>query len=118
MVPDRAGMEWLGIDPESHIGVAQRLQKELPNAHILDQYSNANNPDAHYNGTAEEILEDIISAFHVYEKPNSNSLEFETVSEKKKKIVSEDRGQDQEINKIWGLSLDSVHHWSTMYGCG
>lgn len=44
--------------PESHIGVALRLQKELPNAHILDQYVNPANPDAHYNGTAVEILED------------------------------------------------------------
>ncbi|GIW72739.1 MAG: hypothetical protein KatS3mg102_2281 [Planctomycetota bacterium] len=35
--------------PESHIGVARRLQKELPNAHILDQYSNPSNPDAHYD---------------------------------------------------------------------
>jgi cystathionine beta-synthase len=42
--------------PESHIGVARQLQKILPNAHILDQYSNPDNPDAHYDGTAEEIL--------------------------------------------------------------
>ncbi|TYZ57951.1 hypothetical protein PybrP1_002020 [[Pythium] brassicae (nom. inval.)] len=42
--------------PESHIGIAKRLQKELPNAHILDQYANASNPLAHYEGTAEEIL--------------------------------------------------------------
>src|SRR6186713_1863026 len=41
--------------PESHIGVARRLQKELPNAHILDQYGNENNPLAHEFGTAEEI---------------------------------------------------------------
>ncbi|KAI2642507.1 putative cystathionine beta-synthase [Xylaria nigripes] len=41
--------------PESHIGVARRLVKELPNAHILDQYSNENNPLAHEFGTAEEI---------------------------------------------------------------
>lgn len=41
--------------PESHIGVARRLVKELPNAHILDQYSNENNPLAHELGTAEEI---------------------------------------------------------------
>ena len=41
--------------PESHIGVAKRLQKELPNAHILDQYGNENNPLAHEFGTAEEI---------------------------------------------------------------
>lgn len=41
--------------PESHIGVARRLEKELPNAHILDQYGNENNPLAHEFGTAEEI---------------------------------------------------------------
>ena len=41
--------------PESHIGVARRLEKELPNAHILDQYGNENNPLAHEYGTAEEI---------------------------------------------------------------
>lgn len=41
--------------PESHIGVARRLQKEVPNAHILDQYGNPDNPLAHEYGTAEEI---------------------------------------------------------------
>lgn len=45
-------------DPESHIGVAKKLNKEIPNSHILDQYSNPSNPEAHYNGTAEEIIED------------------------------------------------------------
>lgn len=45
--------------PESHISVANRLQKELPNAHILDQYANPSNPEAHYNHTAEEILKDL-----------------------------------------------------------
>lgn len=43
--------------PESHIGVAKRLQKEIPNAHILDQYGNEDNPLAHEYGTAEEIWE-------------------------------------------------------------
>jgi cystathionine beta-synthase len=42
--------------PESHIGVAKKLNKEIPNSHILDQYSNVSNPLAHYDGTAEEIL--------------------------------------------------------------
>lgn len=41
--------------PESHIGVAKRLLKEIPNSHILDQYSNKDNPLAHEFGTAEEI---------------------------------------------------------------
>ena len=45
--------------PESHIGVAKKLQQELPNAHILDQYGNESNPDAHYNGTGQEIIDDI-----------------------------------------------------------
>ncbi|KAG6290905.1 hypothetical protein E4U09_004196 [Claviceps aff. purpurea] len=43
--------------PESHIGVARRLEKEMPNAHILDQYGNADNPLAHELGTAQEIWE-------------------------------------------------------------
>jgi len=41
--------------PDSHISVAKRLQTEIPNSHILDQYSNPSNPMAHYEGTAEEI---------------------------------------------------------------
>ena len=45
--------------PESHIGVAKRLQRELPRAHILDQYSNKSNPQVHYDTTAAEILEDM-----------------------------------------------------------
>merc|ERR1712186_73261 len=43
--------------PESHISVAQRLNKQLPNSIILDQYRNAGNPLAHYDTTAEEIIE-------------------------------------------------------------
>lgn len=42
--------------PESHISVAQRLNQEIPNSVILDQYRNAGNPLAHYDSTAEEIL--------------------------------------------------------------
>ncbi|XP_076325336.1 cystathionine beta-synthase isoform X2 [Tachypleus tridentatus] len=43
--------------PESHISVAQRLCLEIPNAVILDQYRNCGNPLAHYDTTAEEILD-------------------------------------------------------------
>nr|XP_032521255.1 cystathionine beta-synthase-like isoform X2 [Danaus plexippus plexippus] len=42
--------------PESNIMVAKRLSTEIPNAVLLDQYNNASNPLAHYDGTAEEIL--------------------------------------------------------------
>lgn len=44
--------------PDSHISLAKRLQKKIPNSHILDQYANPNNPNAHYNGTAQEIIDD------------------------------------------------------------
>lgn len=45
--------------PDSHISLAKKLQKEIPNAHILDQYANPANPDAHYQFTAQEILNDM-----------------------------------------------------------
>ncbi|MDB9722636.1 pyridoxal-phosphate dependent enzyme [Candidatus Marinimicrobia bacterium] len=44
--------------PEGLFHVANRLQKDTPNSHILDQYTNPDNPNAHYEGTAEEILDD------------------------------------------------------------
>ena len=43
--------------PESHIGVAKRLNEVIPNSHILDQYANPGNPLAHEEGTGREILE-------------------------------------------------------------
>lgn len=45
--------------PESHIGVAKKMHKEIRNSHILDQYANPANPDAHYHGTGAEILADL-----------------------------------------------------------
>jgi cysteine synthase len=45
--------------PDSHISVAIRMQKEIPNSHILDQYANPSNTDAHYHFTATEILDDM-----------------------------------------------------------
>ena len=52
--PTEAGHD----DPEGLFHVANRLQKKTPNSHILDQYANPDNPDAHYEGTAEEIWSD------------------------------------------------------------
>src|SRR5688500_5138731 len=43
--------------PESHIGVAKRLNELIPSSHILDQYSNPSNPDVHEQDTGREILE-------------------------------------------------------------
>lgn len=44
--------------PSSHISLAKRLHQEIPNSYILDQYANPNNPNAHYKGTAGEIIAD------------------------------------------------------------
>ena len=45
--------------PESHIGIAKKLNNEIKNSHILDQYSNPANPDIHFKCTAQEILDDL-----------------------------------------------------------
>uniref|UniRef100_A0A8C8SHR6 Cystathionine beta-synthase n=1 Tax=Pelusios castaneus TaxID=367368 RepID=A0A8C8SHR6_9SAUR len=51
--------------PESNVSVAQRLRYEIPNSHILDQYRNPSNPMAHYDTTAEEILEQCEGKVHM-----------------------------------------------------
>jgi len=45
-------------DPESLLGVARRLNEEIDNSVIPDQYENPDNPDAHYHGTGAEIWND------------------------------------------------------------
>ena len=45
-------------DPASLLGVAKRLNEEIENSVIPDQYKNRDNPDAHYKGTAAEIWDD------------------------------------------------------------
>jgi cystathionine beta-synthase len=51
--------------PESHIGVAKKMNSEIPNSHILDQYANPGNPLAHEEGTGREILEQCDGALDV-----------------------------------------------------
>jgi len=43
--------------PDGLMAKAQLLAKEIPDAVVLDQYRNAGNPLAHYDGTAQEILQ-------------------------------------------------------------
>jgi len=52
--PTEAGHD----DPEGLIEVSKRMNEEIPNSHILDQYGNPDNPDAHYEGTAQEIWDE------------------------------------------------------------
>ncbi|HVL38916.1 MAG TPA: pyridoxal-phosphate dependent enzyme, partial [Fimbriimonadaceae bacterium] len=43
-------------DPDSLFEMAKQIQRETPNSHILDQYTNEHNNLAHYHGTAGEII--------------------------------------------------------------
>jgi len=61
--------------PESHIGVAQRLQRETPHAVILDQYRNINNPLAHEQTTGPEIIEAVVSTPSTAERPSSGKVD-------------------------------------------
>ncbi|KAG6810766.1 hypothetical protein H0H92_010423 [Tricholoma furcatifolium] len=61
--------------PESHIGVAQRLQREIPHAIILDQYRNVNNPLAHEYTTGPEIIEAVVSTPSTQARPSSEKVD-------------------------------------------
>jgi cysteine synthase len=52
-------------DPDSHISLAKELQSKIPNSHILDQYANPDNPNAHYLYTAQEIIDDFAKDLHM-----------------------------------------------------
>ncbi|MCL9683069.1 PLP-dependent cysteine synthase family protein [Legionella maioricensis] len=61
----RTRTEAASHDPDSHISLAKKLQAEIPNSYILDQYANPNNPNAHYRGTAQEIIDDFGKDLHM-----------------------------------------------------
>ncbi|KAH8103997.1 cystathionine beta-synthase [Cristinia sonorae] len=61
--------------PESHIGVAQRLQKEIPGGIILDQYRNVNNSLAHEFSTGPEIIEAVVGTPSTSTKPSSGIVD-------------------------------------------
>ncbi|EIN09545.1 cystathionine beta-synthase [Punctularia strigosozonata HHB-11173 SS5] len=61
--------------PESHIGVAERLQREIPHAIILDQYRNVNNPLAHELTTGPEIIDAVVFTPSTVEKPSSQKVD-------------------------------------------
>jgi len=66
--------------PESHIGVALRLQKDIPGGIILDQYRNMNNPLAHELTTAPEIIEAVTSTPPTPVHPSSGKVDVVVAS--------------------------------------
>ncbi|KAI0759308.1 cystathionine beta-synthase [Irpex lacteus] len=61
--------------PESHIGVALRLQREIPGGIILDQYRNVNNPLAHELTTGPEIVNAVVATPSTLAKPSSGKVD-------------------------------------------
>ncbi|EKM49964.1 uncharacterized protein PHACADRAFT_264423 [Phanerochaete carnosa HHB-10118-sp] len=61
--------------PESHIGVAQKLQRQIPGGIILDQYRNINNPLAHELTTGPEIIEAVTATPSTPAKPSSRMVD-------------------------------------------
>jgi cystathionine beta-synthase len=52
-------------EDDSLFGVAKKLNREIKNSHMLDQYKNDCNPEAHYKFTAQEILDDFGTDLHM-----------------------------------------------------
>ncbi|KAG8716860.1 cystathionine beta-synthase [Ceratobasidium sp. 394] len=52
----RTPTEVASSSPLSNLGMARRLREAIPNAVVLDQYRNPNNPLAHEFGTGPEIV--------------------------------------------------------------
>ncbi|KAG5339470.1 hypothetical protein C0989_004156 [Termitomyces sp. Mn162] len=69
--PDDAAWD----SPDSHIGVARKLQQEIPYGIILDQYGNLNNPLAHEYTTGPEIIEAVVSTHSTLARPSSGKID-------------------------------------------
>lgn len=54
----RTASEAAWDSPDSHISLAKKLHAEIPHSYILDQYANPENPNTHYETTAQEIIDD------------------------------------------------------------
>ncbi|OAX41522.1 pyridoxal phosphate-dependent enzyme, beta subunit [Rhizopogon vinicolor AM-OR11-026] len=61
--------------PRSHIGVAQRLRREIEHGIILDQYCNENNPLAHEYTTGPEIIASVVSTPSTSSRPSSMKVD-------------------------------------------
>ncbi|KIM52408.1 hypothetical protein SCLCIDRAFT_141143 [Scleroderma citrinum Foug A] len=57
--------------PKSYIGIAKKLEQEIPHGIILDQYSDINNPLVHEYTTGPEIIDAIVSTPSTPTRPSS-----------------------------------------------
>lgn len=55
-----------GDSPDHYVNTAKRIAKELPNAFYVDQYHSADNIDAHYHITAQEIWQQTDGQFDAF----------------------------------------------------
>lgn len=63
-------------NPESHLSVASRLEKAIPNAIILNQYGNRFNPQTHFDTTGLEIIQAIQNTPSSESRPSSGIVDL------------------------------------------
>ncbi|KAJ6610218.1 cystathionine beta-synthase [Mycena sp. CBHHK59/15] len=61
--------------PASHIGVAKKLQRQIPGGIILDQYRNINNPLIHEMATGPEIIDAVVGTPSTPARPSSGKVD-------------------------------------------
>ncbi|TFY66260.1 hypothetical protein EVG20_g4830 [Dentipellis fragilis] len=71
----RTPTEAASDSPDSHIGVAHRLERSIPGGIILDQYRNLNNPLAHELTTGPEIIDAVTSTPSTSARPSSGKVD-------------------------------------------
>jgi len=58
------------LDPtlgfQGQLDKVEQLKKEIPNVHILDQFANAANPEAHFTWTGPEIWKDTAGKVDIF----------------------------------------------------
>lgn len=98
--------------PESHISIAAKLQKLIPNSHILNQYANPSNPDVHSDTTALEMVEDLGSCPDVVVMGAGTGGTLTGVARKLKQISASVRivGADPEGSILGGGTKVSSYH--------
>ena len=79
----------------------EELKKQEKKYFIPDQFTNVNNPKAHYENTAEEILKDLDNKIDVYICGTGTGGSFSGTAKKlKEKLQVEKKGHQSSIEKL------------------
>ncbi|XP_073110827.1 cysteine synthase isoform X2 [Elaeis guineensis] len=66
------GLTYIAVQKDPKLGFqglldrVKQLKENIPNAHVLDQFANAANPEAHFTGTGPEIWKDTAGKVDIF----------------------------------------------------